>query len=291
MHQFIDKLFDAAPYIGKFQGTVFVVKVGGEILLDGRALISLRRQLFVLWQLGIHPVLVHGGGPQLDDALKTLGHQPRKVAGRRVTDEMTMDLAKREFRGAANLGLVAALIQSGIPAVGLSGVDGGTLLLRRRPPVDVDGETVDFGFVGDPIGVKPELLKALVASRFVPVVCSLGIDGAGQVLNVNADTVASEIAVACKASKLIFVTDRPGVLHDQKDDTSVYSVLTAADAERLTREGVIGGGMLPKITAGLAALKRGVPQVHVVGAREQNALLEETFTNQGCGTMLVLDQA
>jgi len=289
MHQFIEKLYDAAPYIGKFQNTIFVIKVGGEVLLDGRALGDLRRQLMVLWQLGIRPVVVHGGGPQLDEALRAIGHEPRKINGRRVTDEMTMELAKREFRGAANLALVTALAQNGLPAVGLSGVDGGMLMLRRRPPVEMEGEgTVDFGLVGDPVGVKPEILLALVEKRFVPVVCSLGADGFGEILNVNADTVAAELAVALGASKLIFVTDRPGILHDANDDHSIYSVLDRDDAERLTREGVIKGGMQPKVAAALSALGRGVKQVHILGMAEPNALLEETFTNQGCGTMMVL---
>jgi acetylglutamate kinase len=289
MHQFIEKLYDAAPYIGKFQNTVFVIKVGGEVLLDRRALTDLRRQLTVLWQLGIRPVVVHGGGPQLDEALRAVGHEPRKVAGRRVTDEMTMELAKREFRGAANLALVSVLATEGLPAVGLSGVDGSLLSLRRRPPVEVEGEgTVDFGLVGDPVGVKPDVLLALVEKRFVPVVCSLGADADGTILNVNADTVAAELAVALGASKLIYVTDRPGILHDPKDDASIYSVLDKDDAERLVREGVIQGGMQPKVSAALSALGRGVRQVHIVGMHEPNALLEETFTNQGCGTMILL---
>jgi acetylglutamate kinase len=288
MHRFIERLYDAAPYIGKFAGTVFIVKIGGEILLDQRALDSLGKQLTVLWQLGIHPVIVHGAGPQLDKAIKDAGHEPKKIAGRRVTDERTLELAKREFRGASNIDLVAALARHGLPAVGLSGVDGGLLMLKRRPMVQVNGEFVDFGLVGDPVGVKPGVLLTMIKGGFLPVVCSLGADANQTVLNVNADTVAAELGVGLGASKLIFVTDKPGILHHEKDETSVYSVLDAADCRRLMAEGVIAGGMAPKVEASLSALERGVKQVHIVGAHEENALLEETFTNQGCGTMILL---
>jgi acetylglutamate kinase len=288
MHRIIDQLYDAAPYIGKFQGSVFVVKIGGEILLDKRALESLGRQLTVMWQLGIRPVVVHGGGPQLDKAMEAIGHQPRKVNGRRVTDAQTLELAKREFRGAANLDLVAAFAAQGLPAVGLSGADGGILLLRRRAPVPVGGEIVDFGFVGDPVKTAPQLIRTLVRDSYMPVIASLACDASGQILNVNADTVAAELAVALSASKLIFVTDKPGILHDEKDPESVYSVLDAEECRKLVAEGVIAGGMQPKVAAALDALERGLKQVHIVGAHEENALLEETFTNQGCGTMILL---
>lgn len=287
----ITKLYEAAPSIGKFQNTTFVIKLGGEVLSSASRLASLSKQLLVLWQIGIRPVVVHGAGPQLDQALRDAGHEPRKVAGRRVTDEKTLELAKRTFRGAANLDLTVALNRAGVPAIGLSGADAGLLALKRRPPVDVDGESVDFGYVGDPVNVNPAVLNTLIAARFVPVVCSLGADDKGQVLNVNADTVACELAAGLKAEKLMFVTDKPGILHNVDDQASIYSVLDIADIERLTAEGVIQGGMAPKATAGVSALKRGVRRVHIIGIGESDALLEETFTNQGCGTMLVEDRS
>jgi len=287
----INKLYEAAPSINKFQNTVFVIKLGGEVLASSSRIEGLARQLLVLWQIGIRPVVVHGAGPQLDAALKEAGHEPRKVAGRRVTDEQTLELAKRTFRGSANLDLTVALTRAGIPAVGLSGADAGMLALKRRAPVQIDGEMVDFGFVGDPVNVNPALLRTLIDARFVPVICSLGADDKGQVLNVNADTVACELAAGLQAEKLMFVTDKPGVLHDVNDPASIYSVLDIADVDRLANEGVIQGGMMPKLTAGVSALKRGVRRVHIVGIGEANALLEETFTNQGCGTMLVQDRS
>lgn len=286
----ITQLHSAAPYIAQFQGTVFVVKIGGEVLQNDKQLASLCRQIRVLAQIGINPVVVHGAGPQLDAALAECGHAPVKIDGRRVTDARTLELAVRTFRGTANLALVSALNAHDIDAAGISGVDGRTLVLRRRPPVERDGKTVDFGLVGDPVSMNPDLLETLIDSGYVPAVCSLGADPAGQVLNINADTAACEIAVGLHAEKLIFVTDKPGVLHDSKDDSSIYSVLDTADVERLTKEGVISGGMLPKISAGMAALRRGVKRVHILGASEPDALLEETFTNQGCGTMLTLER-
>ncbi len=284
----IKQLYDAAPYIGRFGGSTFVIKIGGEILLSPARLASLARQLKVLWQIGIHPVVVHGAGPQLDKALQQAGHESRKVEGRRVTDRLTLEVAKGTFRGNANLDLVTALTQQGLPAVGISGADAGLLILRRRPPVKIGGEEVDFGFVGDPVSVQPELLLTLTAKRFVPVVCSLGVDAKGQVLNVNGDTVACELAVALKAKKVMFVTDRPGILHDPDDPSSIYSVLDLTQVAELLGTGTIAGGMAPKVAAATSALKRGVERVHVIGADETDALLEEVFTNQGCGTMLVL---
>jgi len=284
----ISELYNAAPYIDQFQDSVFVIKAGGEILLDPKRLAQLVRQIYVLWQVGIHPVVVHGGGPQLDAALIEAGHTPQKIDGRRVTDERTLDLAKRTFHGVANIDFVAAMVKAGLPCVGMSGVDGQTLLLRKRPPVEVGGERVDFGLVGDPVAVKADLLRVLIAKDFVPVICSLGVDSEGQVLNVNADTMACEIAVALNAAKLFFVTDKPGILHDVNDPSSIYSVLDMAELESLVQQKVIAGGMLPKIKAAVSALKRGVLGVHVIGVEERDALLEETFTNQGCGTMLVL---
>lgn len=283
----IEQLYDAAPYIGKFQDSIFVIKIGGEILLSREQCSSLARQLHVLWQLGVHPVVVHGAGPQLDEELRSRGHTPRKVEGRRVTDREALEVAKQVFRGVANLGLVGDLARAGLPAVGLSGVDGGTLLVRRRPPVEVEGRTVDFGWVGDPVRVEPRLLRTLLSARFVPAVCSLGVDAAGEVLNVNADTVACELAVALAAAKLLFVTDRPGVLHDPADDSSIYSVLDLAQVEELVAAGTVHGGMAPKLAAATSAIRRGVERVHVIGAAEPDALLTEVFTNQGCGTMIL----
>lgn len=284
----IDLLYDAAPYIGRFQDTVFVIKIGGEILLSPERLGSLSRQLQVLWQIGIHPVIVHGAGPQLDRALEEAGHTSRKIGGRRITDRVTLEHAKRTFRGTANLDLVAALNAHGLPAVGLSGADGGLLIVSRRPPTTIDDEQVDFGFVGDPVKVNPELLCTLIRDRFVPVVCSLGVTTSGEILNVNGDTVASELAVSLLARKLMFVTDKPGILHDPEDPSSIYSVLDLEQIAALVADGTIAGGMAPKVTAACGALERGVERVHVVGADERNSLLEEVFTNQGCGTLLVV---
>ncbi len=283
----MDLLYDAAPYIGRFQNSVFVIKIGGEILLSPEQLLSLGRQLHVLWQIGIHPIVVHGAGPQLDRALEEAGHASKKVDGRRITDAVTLEHAKRTFRGTANLNLVTALRSQGLPAVGISGADAGLLLLQKRPPVEIAGTTVDFGFVGDPVKVSPDLLRTLIGDRFVPVVCSLGADASFQVLNVNADTMACELAVATDAKKLMFVTSRNGILHDPEDPSSIYGVLDLTQLDALIKDGTIVGGMIPKATAAADALKRGVNRVHIIGADEPNSLLEEVFTNQGCGTMIV----
>jgi acetylglutamate kinase len=283
----IEQLYDAAPYIGRFQDSIFVIKIGGEILLSQERLTSLARQLHVLWQIGVHPIVIHGAGPQLDAALKEQGYEARKVEGRRVTDHRVLEAAKRTFRGTVNLDLVTSFGGAGLPCVGISGVDAGLLVLRKRPPVEMNGVTVDFGLVGDPARVEPRLLRTLIGDRLVPVVCSLGIDAEGQVLNVNADTVACELAVALDAAKLLFVTDRPGVLHDVDDPSTIYSVLDLPQIDDLVSNGTIRGGMAPKISSATSALRRGVDRVHIIGADEQDSLLNEVFTNQGCGTMIV----
>ena len=283
----MDLLYDAAPYIGRFQNSVFVIKIGGEILLSPERLLALGRQLHVLWQIGIHPVVVHGAGPQLDRALKEVDHASTKIDGRRVTDAVTLEHAKRTFRGTANLNLVTALRGQGLPAVGVSGADAGLLLLQKRPPVEIGGNMVDFGYVGDPVKVAPDLLRTLINDRFVPVVCSLGVDATLQILNVNADTMACELAVATNAQKLMFVTNRNGILHDPEDPSSIYGVLDLDQLDGLIQDGTVVGGMIPKANAAASALKRGVQRVHIIGADEPNALLEEVFTNQGCGTMIV----
>lgn len=286
----MEALKRAVPYLKLFHGKIFVIKVGGEAGGDD-ARGAVAEQVRVLWELGIRAVLVHGGGPQTTELCERLGVPTTFVGGRRVTDGATLDAAVMTLNGTVSTAWVASFRALGVPAVGVSGVDGGLIRARRRPPTRVDGATeeVDFGFVGDIEEVDPSLLRTLLDGGFLPVVSPVTAAADGTVLNVNADTVAAALAVALKAEKMILVTGVPGLLEDPADRTSLVSYVDLEGVRRLRDRGVVGGGMLPKVRAAEAAIQGGVRRVHVIGWREPSSLLIEVFTNDGAGTMIVRD--
>ncbi len=237
-----------------------VVKLGGAILADAEAVGMVWEGVRALRQ---RAVLVHGGGPQATALARRLGHEPRIVAGRRVTGDLDLDVALWTLRGELNARLVAAGRAAGVRAVGVSGADGGLVQVHRRPPRDVDGEAVDFGHVGDVDGVDPALLATLLGAGFTPVVASVCADAAGALYNVNADTVAFELAAALGAERLDLVTEAGGVRRDPSDAASLLARLTAAEVAAGVAEGWIAGGMRPKLEVARAALRRGVPAVRV----------------------------
>ncbi len=281
------------PYIRKFRKKTFVVKLGGEVVRDPENLEALTEDLSLLHNVGIDVVVVHGGGPQADEMLERLGMKPSYVNGRRITDDETLDVAKMVFSGKINLELVAGLRKGGADPVGLSGVDGGILTASRRAPKQLTDEAtgksreVDFGHVGDIEHVDPHLLHALLAQDYVPVLCSLACDAEGSILNINADTVATALAQAMKAEKLIVMTDVPGILRDRKDPTTLVSYLDTIELRQMVESGHITEGMRPKVEACLAAVENGVHRAHVIDGTKEHALLEEVFTNAGSGTMIV----
>ncbi|MBM4392895.1 MAG: acetylglutamate kinase [Deltaproteobacteria bacterium] len=286
-------LRDAHPYLRLFRGKTFVIKVSGAILADPVARGALAADVALLHHVGIRVALVHGGGPQLD-ALCARMEVPREVvAGRRVTDARTLEMARMLFRGALNSDLVSALSAHGVRAVGLSGGDGRSLLATRRPPRTVrDPSTgtetlVDYGHVGDIDEVDPSLPRLLIDNDMVPVYCSLTMGEDGGLLNTNADTIAARLAIAMKADKLILCTTVPGLLEDATDPRRLVSYGDLGTVDELVRGGAVSGGMLPKISAVTDALRGGVPRVHLVDGTRPQALLLEIFTNEGCGTMLV----
>ena len=238
-----------------------VVKLGGAVLADADAVAA-------VWagvrSMGARAVVVHGGGPQQTDLARRLGHEPRVVAGRRVTGDLDLDVALWTLRGALNARLVGAGIAAGLRAVGISGADGGLVTVRRRPPREIDGALVDFGHVGDVDGVDPALVEALWAAGFTPVVASVCADGAGALYNVNADTVAAALAGALGAS-LDLVTEAGGVRRHAADPSSTLRQLSGAEADRGVREGWIAGGMRPKLETARAALDGGASRVRVCG--------------------------
>jgi len=274
-----DILNQALPYIQQFQGQTFVIKYGGSAMRDPSALNGVIRNVLLLQLVGIRPVLVHGGGPEIDRWIERMGGKKVVVDGFRVTDDDTMEIVEMALAGRANKQLVAEVHRAGGKAIGLSGRDGGLLV----------GEPISeaLGRVGRVIQVNTEVVRLAADAGFVPVVCSVAAGTDGGALNVNADTAAAALAGAMGARKLILLTDTDGVYADPADRTTLLTRLTPADAERLLASGKADGGMRPKLEEGLRALEDGVAGVHLVNGGRPNALLVETFTDQGMGTMIV----
>jgi acetylglutamate kinase len=281
----------AIPYIRLFRGKTFVLKAGGGTLASAAAIEALLAQVEVFHQVGIRTVLVHGGGPQSNDLARALGAEPRFVAGRRVTDARALEVATLVLNGDVNTRLLAACRKIGLPAVGVSGVDAGLIVARRRPPVPVaeTGGLVDYGLVGDIEAVDPGLLTTLLAAGLVPVVSPLSADRDGGLLNINADTVAAALAASLAAEKLILITGAPGVLERPDDAGSLVSYTDLAGLANLRDRGCLATGMLPKASSIEAAIRGGVPRVHIISGDLPDSLLVEVFTNEGCGTLVVAD--
>ncbi len=280
----------AAPYIHMYKGKVFVIKTGGGAFRDGAAMRSFMEQVAILHHLGIRVVLVHGGGPQLDEVTKKLGVETRMVQGRRVTDGGAIDVACMVLNGLINTRLLGLCREFGIDAIGVSGVDAGLVKAHKRAPVTLaSGEVVDYGMVGDIDGVDGSVIARLLDSGFLPVVSPLSCDATGHLLNINADTVAAAIGGAMDAEKLILCTGAPGILERLDDPHSLISYTDVAGLRRLREEGAISDGMLPKSSAIEAAIRGGVRRVHVISYAAPDALLAEIFTNEGTGTLVVAD--
>lgn len=291
--QRLDLLREALPYIKRFKGRTFVVKLSGKVTEDADNLLSLAEELALLQQVGIRVCVVHGGGKQLSELAALLGVEQTIIEGRRVTNDATLDMAKMIFAGKINTDILAALRRRGAEAVGLSGVDADIVHAERRPPKEIFNretgarEHVDFGHVGDVLSINDRLLRVLLESGYLPVISSLGADYEGGVFNINADTIAAEIAVCLQAEKLITMSDVGGVYLKPDDPSSKLSRITAGELDALIDEGVATGGMIPKLQAVAELLKRGVKSAHIISGHARNALLSEIFTDEGTGTMIV----
>ena len=288
----LDLLRESLPYIRKFKGKTFVVKFSGKVTENKENLASLAEELALIHQVGIRVCVIHGGGKQLSELAIKLGVAQTVIDGRRVTDDDTLELAKMIFAGKINTEILAALRQRGTDAVGLSGVDGDVISAVKRPPKEIKNretgevKTVDFGNVGDVVEINERLISLLLANNYLPVISSLGADDNGQIFNINADTIAAEIAVKLQAEKLVLLSDVNGIYLDPNDETTKLSRLNISDAEKMIANGTATGGMIPKLQNLISIVQRGVKSAHIIGGNNRNALLSEVFTDEGTGTML-----
>jgi acetylglutamate kinase len=285
----IRALRGAAPYIRLYKGKTFVIKAGGAVFGDTVKTRALIEQIAILHYLGVRVVMVHGGGPQLTQVTEAMGVPTKMIQGRRVTDEKALDATSMVLNGLINTRLLAMCRELEIEAVGVSGVDAGLIRATRRPPVKIEGEIVDYGFVGDIDLVDESVLRRLLDNGLMPVVSPLSADDKGQLLNINADTVAAAIGAALGAEKLVLCTGAPGILEDVADAGSVVSYTDLEGLEKMRASGAIKDGMLPKAKAIEAAIKGGVRRVHVISYDAPDAILAEIFTNEGTGTLIVDD--
>ncbi len=274
-------LSEALPYIQQFQGRTVVVKYGGAAMKDSDLKANVIRDVVFMASVGIRPVIVHGGGPEINNWLGKLNIKPQFKDGLRVTSAETMDVVEMVLVGRVNKELVALINQAGGSAVGLCGKDGSLVTARPRAAQS------DIGFVGEVSNVKPDLVRSLVEAGYIPVISSVAADETGQAYNINADTVAGELAAALSAEKLILLTDTPGIMRDFHDPTTLINKLDIQQARNLISDGVVAGGMIPKVTCCVQSLAQGVKAAHILDGRRPHALLLEIFSDMGIGTMMV----
>ncbi len=289
--QDVSLLLEALPFVNRYKGKTFVLKLGGEVVQSPENLDMLSQDVCFLNKVGIRVLLVHGGGPQANELSERLGLTPNFIDGRRITDRAALEVTKMVFAGQINTDILSCIRRHGGHAVGLSGVDASVLLARRRPKRKMkDPDTgheseIDFGHVGDIVSVDSTLLRILLDHDYIPVLSSLGADQAGHVFNINADTVATEIAKSLEADKLLMLTNVAGVMRSRaKGD--VIPRLTPKEAHGLMKDGTVTKGMLPKLTSAVEAVERGVKRCTVLSGLTPHALLEETFTDRGSGTLI-----
>ena len=285
MVQRAEVLIEALPYIRAFQGKTLVIKYGGAAMEQADLKEQFAKDVLLLRLVGIRPVIVHGGGPQIGALMKRLGKEPRFVGGMRVTDEETVQIVEMVLVGKINKEIVGLINLHGGRAVGLSGKDASLLRARKRLHRMPDGTSVDIGLVGEVEAVNPEPIRLLEENGFIPVIAPVGVGESGETYNINADLVAGDVAAALFAEKLIHLTDVTGI---NGENGRLVSTLTKRDAERLIKAGVIDGGMLPKVESSLRALTGGAQKAHIIDGRVPHAIVLEVLTKEGIGTEIVL---
>jgi acetylglutamate kinase len=293
MEKLIEKartLIEALPYIQTFRGKTFVIKYGGNAMIDEQLKQGFAQDVVLLRFIGINPVIVHGGGPQIGTTMERMGKKPTFVSGQRVTDEETMDIVEMVLGGKVNKEIVNLINRAGGRAVGLTGKDGGLiqakkLKMTRKSEETGETEIIDIGLVGEVTEVRPGALQALEQGAFIPVIAPVGVGEQGETYNINADLVAGSVAGALRAEKLILLTDQPGILDK---DRNLIPSLNKKKAESMVKAGTVSGGMLPKTKSCFDALEAGCAKVHIIDGRVPHALLLEIFTREGIGTEITL---
>ncbi len=273
-------LIQALPYIKQYAGKTIVVKYGGAAMLDEKLTAAVMQDIVLMRYVGINPVVVHGGGPEISDAMQRMGKEPQFVGGLRVTDAETMEIVEMVLTGKTNKGIVAHLNQQGAMAVGLSGKDGNLIVAERETTKG------DIGFVGRVTQINPALLHTLAEAGYVPVISTVAVGAGGESYNVNADTVAGELAAALGAVRLVMMTDVEGIYQDFADKDSLIKEMTAKDARQLITDGHVDRGMIPKVDACILAISGGVGKATIIDGRQPHSLLMELFTDEGIGTMI-----
>ncbi|OBX80566.1 acetylglutamate kinase [Moraxella atlantae] len=285
--QTAEVLTEALPYIQRFEDKVMVVKYGGNAMTDPVLESSFARDIVLLKTVGIHPVVVHGGGPQVDSLLKELGRTSERIDGMRVTDRATMDVVEMVLGGSVNKSIVNLINQHGGRAIGLTGKDASLIRAKKlmMHKIDDDGnmDMLDLGFVGDVVSIKKDVIDLMIAANFIPVIAPLGVDEDGNTYNINADVVAGKVAEFMQAEKLILLTNIKGVLDK---NCNIATGLTPSRVDDMIADGTISGGMIPKISYALEAVKNGVKSAVIVDGRVPHATLLEVFTDKGVGTLI-----
>ena len=283
-------LIEALPYIRNFSGSTVVIKYGGHAMVDEQLKEDFARDVTLLKFIGVHPVVVHGGGPQINSVLDKMGIQPKFVRGMRLTDDATMDVVEMVLGGKVNKSIVAQINQQGGRAVGLSGKDGGLIQACKmqivvREDAGKPPEILDPGMVGQVTSINPHIIHTLTREGYIPIIAPVGVGEAGETYNINADLVASQVAIALNATRLILMTDVDGVLDEQR---RLISSIDAATIQQMIASSQITGGMIPKIECAVEALQNGVKKVPIINGTRRHAILLELFTDQGIGTEVVL---
>lgn len=286
-------LIEALPYIREFHDSIMVIKVGGHAMVNPKIMDEIIEDIVLLRYVGIHPILVHGGGPEITEKMQRMGKKPEFVGGLRITDDETLEIARMVLVGNINTKIVSLIGQHGGKGIGLSGKDGKMIIAKKKPAqrVVIEGveQHVDIGWVGETEIINSEIIDIVTKKGYIPVISPIAMDAKGNALNINADTVAGDIAAAIHAKKLILMTDVPGLLRDIKDPSTRISRVKADGVEKLIHEGVISGGMTPKMRSAAAATINGVDRVHIIDGSVSHSILLELFTDSGIGTMVYSD--
>jgi len=283
MREKVEVLIEALPYIINFKGSIIVIKYGGSAMIKEDLKVSFAKDVVLLKHLGMHPVIVHGGGKRISELMEKLGKKPQFVEGHRVTDSETVEIVEMVLSGVVNKEIVTNIIKNSGKAVGISGKDNFTIKAKKKLYKDID-----IGFVGQVKKINNELIVSLIQDGYIPVISPLGVDDDGNSYNINADDVVAEIAVSLKAEKLIYLTDVDGIYRDINNKNSLISSITVKELQSLIDLGIVTGGMIPKLTSIIRAIERGVNKVHIINGTIPHSLLIELFTDEGIGTQITL---